>query len=126
MRGVVSDRQQPITQQQIFLRADASDAFVEHLELGAFSLIDAYDGSELAQAYASYNISDNWTAGAYFSGELGSQPLRMGQLFARSQRNISGDEVFLAVHSRYLEMLRKLSPFRQSVMLNRRQQPSRT
>ncbi len=78
VRGVVSDRQQPITQQQIFVRADASDAFVEHLELGVFSLIDAYDGSALAQAYASYNISDNWTAGAYLSGDLGGRRSEWG------------------------------------------------
>lgn len=78
VRGVVGDRQQPMTQQQVFVRADATDAFVEHLELGAFSLIDIYDGSALAQAYASYNISDNWTAGAYLSGDLGSRRSEWG------------------------------------------------
>ena len=71
VRGVVGDQQQPITQQQIFARADASDAFVEHLELGGFAMVNLYDGSALAQLYASYNISDNLSAGAYVSGNLG-------------------------------------------------------
>ena len=71
VRGYVSDQQMPITQHQLFVRADAMDAFVEHLELGGFSLIDLEDGSALAQLYANYNVSDNWTVGTYVSAYLG-------------------------------------------------------
>jgi hypothetical protein len=30
-----------------------------------------FDGSSLAQLYASYNVSDNWTVSGYVSANLG-------------------------------------------------------
>jgi len=71
VRGYSSDQQQPMSRQQFFLRVDATDAFVTHLEMGLFVLANPIDGSALTQAYASYLLSDNWNAGVYVGGNLG-------------------------------------------------------
>ncbi len=87
VRAYAGDRQQPITQHQIFLRADATDAFIDNLELGGFSETDLYDGSSLAQLYASYNVSDNWNVGAYVSANLGGAHSEWGS-FSREDSAI--------------------------------------
>ena len=80
---------------------------VEHLELGVFSLIDVYDGSALAQAYASYNISDNWTAGAYLSGDLGGRRSEWAAIRAKPVRYFRWSGISSPL---FPAPLRKLSP----------------
>ncbi len=78
IRGFANDQQEPVSRQQAFLRLDWTDAFVRDLELTAFAFIDLYDGSSLAQASASYYLSDNWTIGAYLSANLGGKRSERG------------------------------------------------
>ncbi len=72
IRGYAQDQQEPWTRQQVFLRADWTDALVSDLELSGFTAVNLYDGSSLAQLSASYYLSDHWTIGAYLSANLGS------------------------------------------------------
>jgi hypothetical protein len=81
IRGYAADQQQPLTQHEIFLRADWTDAIVTNLEFSAFTFVNLYDGSTLSQLSASYYLSSAWTIGAYatatFGGarsQYGSQP----------------------------------------------------
>ncbi len=71
IRGYANDQQQPLAQQQVFLRANWTDAFVPKLDLTAFGFINPYDGSALAQVAASYYLSDAWTIGAYVNANVG-------------------------------------------------------
>ncbi len=71
IRGYANDQQQPLTRQQVFLRADWTDALVSNLELTAFAFVDLYDGSSLAQLTASYYLSSAWTIGGFLAGNLG-------------------------------------------------------
>jgi hypothetical protein len=72
VRGYAADQQEPITQHEMFLRADWTDAFITNLELSAFSFVDLYDGSTLSQISASYYLSDRWTMSGFVSANLGS------------------------------------------------------
>jgi hypothetical protein len=72
IRGYASDQQEPLTRQQVFLRADWVDAFTSDLELTAFAYLNLYDGSSLTQLGANYYLSNAWTIGAYLSANLGS------------------------------------------------------
>jgi hypothetical protein len=80
VRGYAADQQAPITQHEMFLRADWTDAFITNLELTAFSFVDLYDGSTLSQLSASYYLSDRWTVGAFASTNLGSPRSERGSL----------------------------------------------
>jgi opacity protein-like surface antigen len=71
IRGYANDQQQPLTQQQGFLRIDWTDALVSDLELTAFAFVDLYDGSSLAQLTASYYLSNAWTIGGFLAGNFG-------------------------------------------------------
>ena len=71
IRGYANDQQQPLTRQQLFLRANWTDAFVTKLDLTAFGFVNLYDGSSLAQVAASYYLSDAWTIGAFVSANFG-------------------------------------------------------
>lgn len=72
IRGYASDQQEPLTRQQVFLRADWVDAFTTDLELSAFAYVNLYDGSSLTQLAANYYFSNAWTIGGYLSANLGS------------------------------------------------------
>lgn len=72
IRGYAADQQVPITQHEMFLRADWTDALIKNLELTAFSFVDLYDGSTLSQVSASYYLSDRWTVSGFVSASLGS------------------------------------------------------
>lgn len=81
IRGYASDQQEPMTQHEMFLRADWTDAFIKNLELTAFSFVDLYDGSTLSQASASYYLSDRWTVSGFVSANLGSPRSERGSAF---------------------------------------------
>lgn len=80
IRAFASDQQEPLTRQQVFLRADWTDALISHLELSAFAFVNLYDGSTLAQIAATYDISDHWSFGAYVAADLGSPRSERGSL----------------------------------------------
>jgi hypothetical protein len=80
LRSYAADQQEPLTRQQIFLRADWTDALVSHLELSAFAFVNLYDGSSLAQLAANYDLSDRWSMGAYASANIGSPRSERGSL----------------------------------------------
>ncbi len=78
IRGYASDQQEPLTRQQVFLRADWVDAFTTDLELTAFAYVNLYDGSSLTQLAASYYLSNAWTIGGYLSANLGNKRSERG------------------------------------------------
>lgn len=80
VRSFAADQQDPLIRQQIFLRADWSDALVSHLELSAFAFISLYDGSSLAQLAATYDLSDRWSMGAFLSANVGGARSEHGSL----------------------------------------------
>jgi hypothetical protein len=80
LRAYAQDQQEPMTQQQIFLRADWTDAFVDKLELSLIAFVNAYDGSVLTQAAATYYLSDAWTLGALAGGTVGAARSERGSL----------------------------------------------
>ncbi len=77
-RSFASDQQEPMSRQQIFLRADWTDAFIPHLELSAFAFVNVYDGSTMTQLSASYDLSDAWTVGALVGANLGASHSEWG------------------------------------------------
>jgi hypothetical protein len=80
IRAFAADQQEPATREQLFLRAAWSDAFVPHLELSGFALVNLYDRSRLVQLGATYDFSDRWTLGAYLSANLGAAQSERGSL----------------------------------------------
>jgi len=72
--------QQPLSQHEIFLRADWTDAFVSNLELSGFSYVNLADGSSLTQLSAAYYLSSAWTIGAYATAALGGPHTERGSL----------------------------------------------
>ena len=80
MRAYASDRQQPITRQELFLRADRTDAWLPRLELSGFIDWDLHDGSSLLQIGANYDVSDDWSVGALAIGYLGGRRTDFGSL----------------------------------------------
>jgi hypothetical protein len=80
IRGYARDQQQQNTRQAYFLRADWVDALGLKLELSAFALVDAYDGSGIGQASADYYLSDSWTLGGLVIKYFGSPRSDFGSL----------------------------------------------
>ena len=80
IRGYALDQQEPLTKQSLFLRADWVDAFIPHLEITGFINTDLYDGSDLAQIAAEYQLSNAWTIGLQASANLGSKRSDFGSL----------------------------------------------
>jgi hypothetical protein len=78
LRAYANDQQEPWSRQQIFLRADWSDAFITNLELTAIGFVNLYDGSSLTQLSAHYFFSRDWTIGAYASANLGGKRSERG------------------------------------------------
>lgn len=72
LRAYAQEQEEPLSRQEIFARADWTDAFVPDLELSAFAFVDLYDASVLTQASATYYLSDHWTVGALVGASLGS------------------------------------------------------
>jgi len=72
IRQYADDQQEPLMQQQFFLRFDWQDIIPSKLNAGAVIFISPHDGSILSQTSAQYFISRNWTFGLYLGGILGS------------------------------------------------------
>jgi hypothetical protein len=80
MRDYASVQQQPMSQHQIFMRADWQDAFVQNLEISGISFVNLTDGSGMVQLAANYNLSDAWSLGAYAGGTFGGKRSEWGSL----------------------------------------------
>ena len=80
VRGYASDQLEPATMHQAFVRVAWPKAIVDHLELDGIAFVSLVDGSTLAQATASYYLSDAWTAALSASGNLGSARSERGSL----------------------------------------------
>ncbi|MGD0886766.1 MAG: hypothetical protein ABSA46_18140 [Thermodesulfovibrionales bacterium] len=80
IREYAVDQQEPLMQQELFIRFDYPDVIPSKLNLGAVAFISPYDGSVLAQASAQYFLSRKLTLGAYLSGALGSLSSEKGSL----------------------------------------------
>ena len=80
IRAFAADQQEPATREQLFLRAAWSDAFVPHLGLSGFALVNLYDRSRLVQLGATYDLSARWTLGAFLGANLGRAESERGSL----------------------------------------------
>ncbi len=80
IREFANDQQQPMTQQQLFVRADRMDAFVHSLELTALAFVNLVDGSSLMQLAARDVVSDSWTVAAYALANVGGARTEHGSL----------------------------------------------
>jgi hypothetical protein len=80
LRGYANDQQEPVSRHQIFARLAWPRALTSRLELSAFALINPLDGSTLAQAIASYYLSDAWTFALYASMNGGTARSERGSL----------------------------------------------
>ncbi|HEY1722678.1 MAG TPA: hypothetical protein VGG27_15645 [Magnetospirillaceae bacterium] len=78
IRSYAQDQQEPMSQQEVFLRADWTDAFIDKLELSAIAFVNVYDGSMLTQGTASYYVSDAWTLSALVGGTIGGAHTQQG------------------------------------------------
>jgi len=80
IRQYAGDQQEPLMQNEVFLRLDYPDAIPSKLNLGLVTFINPYDGSVLAQGSGQYFFSRNWTFGTYLSGSLGAINSEKGSL----------------------------------------------
>jgi hypothetical protein len=80
VRGYASDQQEPMSRQQVFLRADWQDAFIKDLELSAIAFVNPVDGSAMMQAAASRYLSGAWTVAGYFGGTFGGRRSEWGSI----------------------------------------------
>jgi len=72
LRAYANDQQEPLTQNEAFVRISWPRAFVSDLELSAFAFVNLLDGSVLGQAAASYYVSRRWTTSVFLSSNLGA------------------------------------------------------
>jgi hypothetical protein len=81
LRGYASDQNQPVSRHQAFIRADWSEPFhIDHADIAAYVMTNLADGSGMAQLSASYDISDQWSAGIYASASSGGRRSEWGSL----------------------------------------------
>jgi hypothetical protein len=80
IRQYAADQQEPLMQQQIFLRFDWQDLIPSKLNAGGIFFISPRDGSVLAQVSAQYFISRCWTVGIYLGGTFGGTDTIYGSL----------------------------------------------
>lgn len=80
IRSYALDRQEPLTRQSVFARADWVDAFIRHLELTGFVNMDVYDRSSVAQLAVDYFASNTWTVGVQASANVGKARSDFGSL----------------------------------------------
>jgi hypothetical protein len=71
IRGYAQQQQEPMAQQELFLRVDRPNAFVANLELTAFAFVSLHDGSVLSQIAATYALSSRWILAAYVGANTG-------------------------------------------------------
>ena len=80
IRSYAAERQDPLSEHSLFLRADWVDAFVPDLELTGFINTDLYDGSSLVQLTADYYLSSAWTVGGLVDANVGRAHSDFGSL----------------------------------------------
>lgn len=80
IRDYAAGQQEPMQRNSVFLRADWVDAFVPKLELTAFALVDAGDGSTRWQVEADYAKTDLWSFGVLAGGNTGGRRANYGSL----------------------------------------------
>jgi hypothetical protein len=80
IRSYAADRQEPLQQHAVFLRADWVDFLVPKLELSGFALADARDGSTLLQLQADYARTDFWSFGVLANATTGGRRSNFGSL----------------------------------------------
>jgi hypothetical protein len=80
VRAYALDQQEPVSQQQLFVRASWPQAFTPDLELSGFAFISLLDGSVLSQLSASYYVSNVWTASAFVAGNFGDRRTERGSV----------------------------------------------
>jgi len=81
IRGFASDRQDPIGRHRLFVRADWSEPFhILHTDISAYVMTSPADGSFTSQIGASYDLSDQWSLGAYVSATGGGRRSEWGSL----------------------------------------------
>jgi hypothetical protein len=80
LRAYANDQQEPVSRHQIFARLAWPKALTRNLELSAFALVNPLDQSTLAQAIASYYLSDAWTVAVFGSGHPGASRSERGSL----------------------------------------------
>ena len=95
VRGYAQDQMEPMTQQEVFLRADWTDAFVDDLELSAIAFVDAYDGSTMTQVSATYYLSGSLDRRRPGRRQRRQHPHRMGQHGATVSADAAHDALFL-------------------------------
>lgn len=81
IREYVGDRQDPISRHRLFVRADWVEPFhILHADLNAYVMTSPTDGSCTGQIGASYDLSDQWSLGAYVSASSGGRKSEWGSL----------------------------------------------
>jgi len=80
IRAFANDQQQPMAQQQVFVRADRTDALIRNLELTGFAFINIADGSSLLQLAGRDVASDSWTLAGYIMANVGGARSERGSL----------------------------------------------
>ena len=81
IRGYAGDQQVPSSQHQAFVDVSWNEPWhIQHLNLSGFVMTSLEDGSSLGQFSASYDVSDNWSIGAYFGGSVGAARTEWGSL----------------------------------------------
>ena len=80
VRQYAADQQEPLMQQELFLRFEQQDFLFRYLNAGLISFINPYEGSALTQAYAQYFATNHWTFSALTTLATGSLSTEKGSL----------------------------------------------
>ena len=80
VRTYAMDEGEPLMRQQIFIRLDWPDAFIQYLNLGLVTFIDPFDRSTLTQLSAQYALSKRWSFGIYATAAFGGVHTEKGSI----------------------------------------------
>jgi len=80
IRHYASDQQEPLMQNQVFVRLAIPDLFWTRHELDAVAFISPDDGSTTAQLASVYLVNDSWSLSFYWTSFLGSATSDEGTL----------------------------------------------
>jgi hypothetical protein len=80
IRQYAADQQEPLMQQEVFLRLEQQDAFINYLNIGLTGFVNVFDGSFVTQIYGQYFLSNHWTLSAYLTGSFGSTSTEKGSI----------------------------------------------
>ncbi len=92
VRQYASDQQEPLAQQELFLRVDVPEVGFQKLGANALAFIHPQDGSALLQVSPEYNFSDHLTFAAYWISFLGSSTSQYGTI--PIQNSISAKAIY--------------------------------